>query len=67
LNSRHCSCNLEFIDVGRLLMYNDSEYDKLVKTLNTEPLSRKDTPCCNSWKEYIEQYINNKLIIDMGL
>lgn len=64
LNSRHCNCNLEFIDVGRLLMYKDSEYDKLVKTLNTEPLSRKDTPCCNSWKDYIEQYIKNQMIVN---
>tara|TARA_B100001245_G_C22839701_1_gene403662 strand:- start:314 stop:871 length:558 start_codon:yes stop_codon:yes gene_type:complete len=64
LSSRHCSCKLEFVDIGRLLMYNDSEYDKLVKTLNTEPLSRKDTPCCNSWKEYIEQYINHQMIVN---
>jgi len=67
LNSRHCSCNLEFIDVGRLLMYNDSEYDKLVKAVNTKALVSKDLTCCNSWKEYVEQYINNQMIINHQL
>ena len=44
---------LEFIDIGRILMYNDSEYEKLVTALNTTPLSKEDVFCCNSWKDYI--------------
>jgi hypothetical protein len=54
---------LEFVDVGRLLMYNDSEYEKLVTALNTTPLSKDDMFCCNTWKDYIEQYITNQMII----
>ena len=67
LNSRHPAIKLEFVDVGRLLMYNDSEYIKLVMALNTRVLIPGDMPCCNSWKEYIEQYINNQLIVNHQL
>ena len=59
LNNRHPDIKLEFIDVGRLLMYKDSEYNRLIKALTS-----KDLFCCNSWKDYIEQYITNKLIIN---
>ena len=67
LNSRHPDIKLEFVDVGRLLMYNDSEYDKLVKAVNTKALVSKDLTCCNSWKEYVEQYINNQMIINRNI
>ena len=39
------------------------EYEKLVTALNTTPLSKDDVFCCNSWKDYIEQYITNQMII----
>ena len=61
--NKHSPIKLEFVDVGRLLMYNDSEYEKLVTALNTTPLSKDDVFCCNSWKDYIEQYITNQMII----
>jgi hypothetical protein len=64
LNTRHPNIKLEFVDVGRLLMYNDSEYIKLVMTLNTRVLAPGDMSCCNTWKDYIEQYINNQMIIN---
>jgi hypothetical protein len=63
INNNNSPIKLEFIDVGRLLMYKDSEYDKLVTALNTTPLSKDDMFCCNSWKDYIEQYISNQMII----
>tara|TARA_B110000467_G_scaffold155268_1_gene167397 strand:+ start:318 stop:896 length:579 start_codon:yes stop_codon:yes gene_type:complete len=63
INNNNSPIKLEFIDVGRLLMYKDSEYDKLVTALNTTPLSKDDVFCCNSWKDYIEQYISNQMII----
>ena len=63
INNNNSPIKLEFIDVGRLLMYKDSEYDKLVTALNTTPLSKDDVFCCNSWKDYIEQYITNQMII----
>ena len=50
INNNNSPIKLEFIDVGRLLMYKDSEYDKLVTALNTTPLSKDDVFCCNSWK-----------------
>ena len=61
--NKHSPIKLEFVDVGRLLMYNDSEYEKLISALNTTPLSKDDVFCCNSWKDYIEQYITNQMII----
>ena len=61
--NKHSPIKLEFVDVGRLLMYNDSEYEKLITALNTSPLSKDDVFCCNSWKDYIEQYITNQMII----
>tara|TARA_R110000765_G_scaffold322594_2_gene414386 strand:+ start:328 stop:906 length:579 start_codon:yes stop_codon:yes gene_type:complete len=61
--NKHSPIKLEFVDVGRLLMYNDSEYEKLITALNTTPLSKDDVFCCNSWKDYIEQYITNQMII----
>ena len=64
LDSRHPSIQLEFVDVGRLLMYKDSEYIRLVMALNTRVLIPGDMPCCNSWKEYIEQYISNQMIVN---
>ena len=63
INNNNSPIKLEFIDVGRLLMYKDSEYDKLVTALDTTPLSKDDVFCCNSWKDYIEQYISNQMII----
>jgi|TARA_B110000438_G_C15718849_1_gene608819 hypothetical protein len=63
INNNNSPIKLEFIDVGRLLMYKDSEYDKLVTSLDTTPLSKDDVFCCNSWKDYIEQYISNQMII----
>jgi hypothetical protein len=64
LNTRHPSIKLEFVDVGRLLMYNDSEYIKLVIALNTRILVAGDMPCCDTWKDYIEQYIKNQMIVN---
>jgi hypothetical protein len=67
LNNRHPDIKLEFIDVGRLLMYKDSEYNRLIKALNTKALTSKDLFCCNSWKDYIEQYIKNQMIVNRKL
>ena len=64
LDSRHPSIQLEFVDVGRLLMYKDSEYIRLVMALNTSVLIPGDLSCCNSWKDYVEQYINNQMIVN---
>ena len=63
INNNQSPINLQFVDVGRLLMYNESEYTKLVSALNTTPLTKEDVFCCNSWKEYVEQYISNQMII----
>ena len=62
--NKHSPIRLEFVDVGRILMYNESEYEKLITALGTKPLSKDDVFCCNSWKDYVDQYISNQMIIN---
>ena len=47
--------NLVFIDIGKLLSYNEQEYEKLIQSLNTNPLSTEDW-IGGDWKNYVEQY-----------
>jgi len=67
LNRNLSTINLEFIDIGKILRYNDFEYNKLVKALKCTPIVEGDMFCCKTWYEYVNQYINNKLIIDRHL
>lgn len=39
INNEDAEIELAFTDVGRLLTYNELEYEKLVTSLNTQPLS----------------------------
>ena len=47
--------NLLFTDIGKLLTYSETEYEKLITVLDTHPLSDKDWIGGN-WKNYVDQY-----------
>ena len=55
INNEDAEIELAFTDVGRLLTYNELEYEKLVTSLNTQPLSTEDW-IGGDWKNYVEQY-----------
>ena len=55
INNEDAPIDLAFTDVGRLLTYNEVEYEKLITSLNTHPLSNEYW-IGGDWKNYVEQY-----------
>lgn len=55
IKNENTPINLVFVDVGRLLSYDETEYDKLITALDTKPLSDEDWIGGN-WKNYVDQY-----------
>jgi len=55
INREDPPITLRFIDIGKLLAFDDREYEQLVLSLNTKPLSTDDW-IGGDWKNYVEQY-----------
>ena len=55
IKNENTPVNLVFTDVGKLLSYDETEYEKLITVLDTRPLSNEDWIGGN-WKNYVEQY-----------
>jgi|TARA_B110000495_G_scaffold200_1_gene129 hypothetical protein len=55
INNEDTPIELVFTDVGRLLTYDELEYERLIISLNTHPLSSEDWIGGN-WKNYVDQY-----------
>jgi hypothetical protein len=63
ISNKDNTIDLAFTDVGRILTYNEQEYEKLITSLNTHPLSDKDW-IGGDWKNYVEQYRTQLEIIN---